>query len=95
MSNVYIVYTTTPNEEEAATIARTVVDERLAACGNILPQVRSIYRWQGVIEDEPESAIVFKTQAGRVDALIHRIKTLNSYDVPDTVAVSIERGHGR
>ena len=94
MSNVYIVYTTTPNEEEAATIARTVVDERLAACGNILPQVRSIYRWQGVIEDEPESALVFKTQAGRVPALIHRIKTLHSYDVPDIVAVPIERGHG-
>ena len=93
MSDVYIVYTTTSGEEEAASIARTVVDERLAACGNILPKIRSIYRWQGVVEDEAESAVLFKTQADRVDALIQRIKTLHSYEVPDIVAYPVERGH--
>ena len=92
MSDVYIVYTTTSGEEEAAIIARTVVDERLAACGNILPKIRSIYRWQDVVEDE--SAVLFKTQAGRVDALIQRIKTLHSYEVPDIVAYPVERGYG-
>ena len=94
MSDVYIVYSTAPSEEEAATIARTVVDERLAACANILPRIRSIYRWQGVVEDEPEAAILLNTAVGRVDALIHRIKTLHSYDVPDIVALPIDKGHG-
>ena len=66
----------------------------MAACANILPRIRSIYRWQGVVEDEPEAAILLNTAVGRVDALIHRIKTLHSYDVPDIVALQIYKGHG-
>ncbi len=93
MSEVYIVYTTASNEEEAVTITSAVVDEHLAACGNIIPHIRSIYRWQGVVEDESEAAVVLKTHAGRVDALIQRIKTLHSYDVPDIVAFPIDRGY--
>lgn len=94
MSDVYIVYATASNEDEAASIAKTIVEERLAACGNIIPKIRSIYRWQGVVEDESEAAILFKTKESTVDALLHRIRTLHSYDVPDIAAIPIDRGHG-
>lgn len=92
--DVRIVYTTAGSEADAARITRVVVEERLAACGNILPRVRSIYRWQGKVEDEPEAAVVLKTTAGRVDALIARVHELHPYDVPDIVSLQIEAGHG-
>lgn len=92
-SAVYIVYATAPDEESAARIAKTVVEEQLAACANIVPRIRSIYRWQGKVEDEPESLIFFKTAGDRVTDLLARIKTLHTYDVPDIVAFPIGDGH--
>ena len=80
--SVLSIYAVFANAEEAERIARTVVDERLAACANILGPMRSIYRWKGKIETADEVAAIFKTHHWRADALIARIAELHSYDVP-------------
>jgi periplasmic divalent cation tolerance protein len=85
MSGIVTVYATFASAEEAQRIARTLVEERLAACANILGACRSIYRWQGTIEEAEEIAVLLKTRAGRVEALIVRLAELHSYDVPAAV----------
>ena len=86
MTAIVTVYATFPSEEEARRIARTLVEERLAACANILGPCHSIYRWQGAIEEAAEVAALFKTREGRSGALIARLAELHSYDVPAAVA---------
>ena len=76
------VYAIFANAEEAERIGRTVVEERLAACINILPSCRSIYRWQGKVETAEEVPAIFKTTSDQADSLIARIVALHSYDVP-------------
>lgn len=85
MSEIVTVYATFPSDEEAARIARTLVEERLAACANILGQCRSIYRWQGAIEEAGEVAALFKTSANLAERLISRLSQLHSYEVPAAV----------
>jgi periplasmic divalent cation tolerance protein len=80
--SVVSVYAVFASAEEAERIGHIVVEERLAACINILPGVRSIYRWQGAIEMADEVAAILKTTAAGADALITRIAGLHSYDVP-------------
>lgn len=83
---IVTVYAVFGSPEEAQAIARTVVEERLAACANILAPCRSIYRWQGMIEEAAEVPALFKTRADTAQALIARIAELHSYDVPAAVA---------
>lgn len=85
MSGIVSVYATFADAEEAARIARVLVEERLAACANILGPIRSTYRWQGQIEDAREVAALFKTRAELADALIARLAELHSYQVPAAV----------
>ncbi len=85
MSGIVSVYATFADAEEAARIARVLVEERLAACANILGPIRSTYRWQGQIEDAQEVAALFKTRAELADALIARLAELHSYQVPAAV----------
>ena len=92
MTGLVTIYSTFPNEEEAARIARLLVEERLAACANILGPCRSIYRWQGKIEDGEEVAALFKTKQGLAERLIARLAELHSYDVPAAVAWPIVAG---
>jgi periplasmic divalent cation tolerance protein len=80
--SVISVYAIFANSDEAERIGRTVIEERLAACINILPGVRSIYRWQGAIESAGEVAAILKTSNDEADALITRVAGLHSYDVP-------------
>lgn len=80
--SVVSVYAVFANAEEAERIGRIAVEERLAACINVLGPVRSIYRWQGKVESADEVAAVFKTSNARADALITRIAGLHSYEVP-------------
>ncbi len=87
-----IAFVTTGSEDEALKIGRTLVEEGLAACANLLPQIRSIYRWQDKIEDEPEVLMILKTTQSRLPALIDRVQELHSYDVPEIVAVPIVAG---
>jgi periplasmic divalent cation tolerance protein len=86
--SVYVVFA---NAEEAERIGRTVVEERLAACINILPGVRSIYRWQGKVETADEVAAILKTHHWQSDALMARIAALHSYDVPCIVTWPIDK----
>jgi periplasmic divalent cation tolerance protein len=85
------VYAVFADAEEASSIGRQMVEERLAACVNILPAIRSIYRWKGAVETADEVAAIFKTSDRQVDALITRIAGLHSYDVPCVVSWPIDR----
>ncbi|MEA3063839.1 MAG: periplasmic divalent cation tolerance protein [Sphingomonadales bacterium] len=91
MTAIVTVYATFPTEEEARRIARTLVEERLAACANILGPCRSVYRWQGKIEEADEAATLFKTRADLAEALIARLAELHSYDVPPAVVWPIDK----
>jgi periplasmic divalent cation tolerance protein len=89
--SVVSVYAVFANAVEAERIGRTVVEERLAACANLLGPIRSIYRWQGAIETADEVAAIFKTSGDSADALISRIAGLHSYDVPCIVTWPIDK----
>jgi periplasmic divalent cation tolerance protein len=89
--SVLSVYAVFADGEEAEHIGRTVIEERLAACINILPTMRSIYRWKGEIETADEVAAILKTSDDRANALIARIAALHSYDVPCIVAWPVDK----
>ena len=86
------VITNCPDEETANAIALAIVEEKLAACVNILPRVQSIYRWQGSVESAAEIPLLIKTTANNYPALEARITTLHPYDVPESIALPIARG---
>lgn len=89
--SVVTVYAVFADPPEAQRIGMTVVEEKLAACVNILGPCRSIYRWEGAIETATETPALFKTTLGKADALIARITELHSYEVPAIVVWPIER----
>jgi len=89
--SVISVYAVFANMDEAERIGRLVVEERLAACVNMLGPVRSIYRWQGAVETADEIAGIFKTTEESADPLITRIAALHSYDVPCVVTWPIDK----
>jgi periplasmic divalent cation tolerance protein len=87
-----VVFVTTGSGEEAESISRALVDERLAACVNVLPGVTSVYRWQGRVERAAETLLIIKTEQRRLDAVIDRVRALHSYTVPEIVALRIDGG---
>ncbi|MCL6729396.1 divalent-cation tolerance protein CutA [Sphingomonas hankyongi] len=89
--SVVSVYAIFGSADEAERIGRTAIEERLAACINILGPVRSIYRWQGAIECAEEVGAILKTSNEQADALIARIAGLHSYDVPCIVTWPIDK----
>ncbi|HWR58324.1 MAG TPA: divalent-cation tolerance protein CutA [Thermodesulfovibrionales bacterium] len=91
MDNI-VVFITASNEDEAAKIASAIVEARLAACVNIIRNIRSIYSWQGKIEDEAEVLMIAKTQRNLFNALSEKVKELHSYTVPEIVAIPIVDG---
>src|SRR4051794_14533407 len=93
MTDAMIVLTTLPDAEVAATLAKTVVEERLAACANLFPALRSIYRWQSKIEDQNEVLVLFKTRQEQFARLQSRILELHPYEVPEVVALPIEQAY--
>ncbi len=95
MSEARIVLMTAPDAEVAATIARALVDERLAACVNVISGVRSIYRWQGNVEDDAEVLLLAKTRADRCAALAARVEALHPYELPEVVVLPVEGGSER
>lgn len=90
---VHVVLSTCPDIETARRIARILVEERLAACGNVVPGLTSIYRWKGAIESAEECLLVLKTVARRLPALECRLVEIHPYDVPESLALAVERGH--
>ncbi len=87
-----IVYITASNDEEAAKISKALVEAGLAACVNIVKNIRSIYRWQGKIEDDPEVLMIVKTRTGLFEALAAEVRKLHSYEVPEIIALPIVKG---
>ncbi len=87
-----VVFITAPNREEARLLAETLVTNRLAACIQILPEVESIYRWQGKIERQPEILLIGKTTRRKFPELEAEVRRIHSYDTPEIVAVSITEG---
>jgi len=92
MTDVRVVLVTAPPGDPAADIARRLVDERLAACANVVPGIRSIYRWQGKVCDDAEDLLVIKTTVDRVDALVDRVREIHPYDVPEVLVLPVEAG---
>ena len=87
-----MVFVTAPDEKTAAGIARTIVEERLAACANIVKDIRSIYRWQGKVEDEPEVLMIAKTRKGLFEALENRVRDMHPYEVPEIISAEVTQG---
>jgi periplasmic divalent cation tolerance protein len=89
---VRLVLTSVPDAEVGARLARTLVEERLAACVNLVPGVRSIYRWQGQLEDASEVLLLVKTRADRCAALAARIQALHPYELPEVLELAAGGG---
>jgi periplasmic divalent cation tolerance protein len=93
MSSPVLIYMTAGSTEEAKTIGRTLVEERLAACVNILGGMTSLYWWDGAVQEDAEVAFLAKTRRDLVDELIDRVKALHSYDCPCVVSIALEDGN--
>ena len=91
-ADIVIVLTTAPDDERAGVWARTLVDERLAACVNVHGPMISFYRWKGMVEREAERQLVIKTTRGRVAALRVRLGELHSYDLPEFMVLNVDNG---
>lgn len=94
MTDLVVVLCTVPDEKVGASLARSVVEERLAACVNLVPGLRSIYSWKGEVQDDREALLVIKTPGSRFEALRERLSALHPYDVPEIVALSATDCHG-
>lgn len=90
---INLIYITTENKTEAERIGRTLVEERLAACVNIIDGMNSIYRWEGKLVQDNETVLIAKTVQEKVSDLTKRVKKLHSYDCPCVVALPIEDGN--
>lgn len=93
MTEVLLCYCTCPDIGTAQSLASTFVEEGLAACVNRLPGIHSTYRWQGEVVSEEEVLLLIKTTADRFESLRTRLLALHPYDVPELIAVPVERGH--
>ena len=92
MSDPVVVLVTCGSEEEALKIANALVENRLAACVNLVAPIRSVYRWEGKIWDEKEWLLIIKTQKHRFEELEKKVKSLHSYSVPEITSIPITEG---
>ncbi len=93
MTNAMLVLTTVSSSDAAAELAKKLVGERLAACANLVPALRSIYRWEGKVQDENEVLVLLKTQQQHYERLKARLLELHPYEVPEVIGIPVERGH--
>lgn len=92
MTDVRVVLITAPAGEAAVGIARDLIERRVAACVNLVREVRSIYRWEGAIQDDREDLLIVKTSASRVADLIARVREIHPYTVPEVIALPVDAG---
>jgi periplasmic divalent cation tolerance protein len=92
MTDKIVVFSATDSQESAAALAKTLVEQRLAACVNILPGARSIYRWQGKVEDASEWMLVIKSRRDLFDRLREAIAGAHTYEVPEVIALPVVDG---
>lgn len=88
-----LVYITTASEAEARTIAKVIVTDRLAACANIIPGMKSIYHWEGKIEEESETVLILKTRAELFPAVVDRVTELHGAETPCILSLPVDAGH--
>jgi len=93
MTGAVVVLSAVASAEDAERIAEALVERRLAACVNVLPAVRSFYRWKGVLQRDEERLLVIKTRAERFEALREALVALHPYELPEVVALPIVAGH--
>jgi periplasmic divalent cation tolerance protein len=92
MPEIILVLTTMPDDDRVDGVARTLVDERLAACVNVHGPMRSTYRWKGQVERDPERQVVIKTTRDRLPALESRLHSLHPYELPEFIVVDVTGG---
>ncbi|CAJ0604825.1 unnamed protein product [Cylicocyclus nassatus] len=90
MSNLRMVYVTAPSKEAALKIARIAVERKLTACANIIPEITSIYEWEGKVHEDPETILIMKTQESLLEELHKVVIENHSYDVPAFVSIPID-----
>ena len=90
--DVLVAFCTFPNAETARDVARELVERRLVACGNVLPQIHSVYRWQGKVESGDEALAIFKLPAARYAEFEATLRSLHPYEVPEIISCQIENG---
>lgn len=93
MTDAIIVLVTAPTADKAAELARMLVEEGLAACGNVVPGLRSIYRWEGKVQDEPEVLLLLKSTAPLFEALRERVVAVHPYQCPEVLRLDVVEGH--
>lgn len=93
MTDILFFYVTTSNESEAQKIAIELINEKLIACANIFPQMKSMYRWEEKVETANECVLILKTDKAHSDRLISKVKSLHSYQTPCILAFPIEQGN--
>jgi len=92
-SQVRVVLVTIPDVDTGAALARRVVGEHLAACGNVIPGLTSVYRWDGELQEDSEALLVLKTTEGALSGLMGRVMELHPYEVPEFLALPVTDGH--
>jgi periplasmic divalent cation tolerance protein len=95
MTDVVLILTTVPDDRTGETLAHTLVEERLAACVNLLPPMTSIYRWRNAVERDAERQVIVKTTRDRIAAVRERIGQLHSYELPELIVLNVEDGSPR
>ncbi len=90
---IVLVYITAANEQEALRMGRVLIEKKMAACVNVLPNMRSVYRWEGKIEEASESVLIAKTTPPCVGVLMAEIKKIHSYDCPCMLTIPVTGGH--
>lgn len=94
-ADAILVFTTAGSEEQARGIAEALVERRLAACVNLLPGIRSIYRWKGKLWDDEEILLIIKTVSGRFQEVAETIRECHSYELPEVLAVPVGQGDAK
>jgi periplasmic divalent cation tolerance protein len=92
MTNVSVVFSTIDSSQQAQKISHSLVEEKIAACVNILPAVTSVYRWQNQIQNDSELLLIIKTETDKLQKLIDRLEELHPYKVPEILSFRIEAG---
>ncbi|XP_029175765.1 protein CutA homolog [Nylanderia fulva] len=89
-----VAYVTVPNDTVAKNLARGLVENKLAACVNIIPQLLSIYEWEGKIQEDPELLLMIKTRTEKIDALTKYVKDNHPYTICEVISLPIQNGNG-
>lgn len=93
MTDARVILVSVPGEADGVRIARLLVEERLIACGSVLPGVTSIFRWEGAIREEKEHLLVMKSDVSKTMELLRRIPEIHPYEVPEILVLEVEEGH--